>query len=108
MAADDKVAVEVAYELPDEQILLALELPAGSTVADAVAASGIVERFPEIDPAAAKLGVFGKHVTRDRVLRSGDRVEIYRPLLADPKERRRKRAAKGQTMRDEASGEEGP
>ncbi len=107
MASADPVAVEVAYALPHEQVLIALELPADSTIAHALAASRICERFPELELESAKVGVFGKHAGHDRVLRTGDRVEIYRPLLADPKERRRKRAAEGRTMRDEAGEEPG-
>ena len=101
MAADETIGIEVAYALPEEQALVALEVPAGTTAVEAVALARMPERFPEIDVANAKLGVFGKHVTHDRVLRAGERVEIYRPLLADPKERRRKRAAQGKTMRDD-------
>jgi hypothetical protein len=88
------IRVEVVYALPERQALLAAELPAGSTVAAAIEASGVREQFPgmEIDPAS--VGIFSRKVTLDRVLQDGDRVEIYRPLKADPKEARRQRAAR--------------
>lgn len=84
--------VEVVYARPDDQRLVALELPAGSRAIDAVRASGLAEAFPEIDPATAPLGVFGRACPHGRVLRPGDRVEIHRPLQVDPKEARRLRA----------------
>jgi putative ubiquitin-RnfH superfamily antitoxin RatB of RatAB toxin-antitoxin module len=95
MAADEKAAliwVEVAYALPERQKLLRLEVPAGATVAEAIEISGIRNDFEglEIDPAA--VGIFSRKVPMDRMLREGDRVEIYRPLIADPKEARRRRA----------------
>src|SRR5690606_27056208 len=80
------------------QVLVALTVPAGTTAGEAVRRAGMQERFPELDVAKAKIGVFGRLCSSDRVLAAGDRVEIYRPLLADPKEVRRKRAAKGETM----------
>lgn len=86
------IRVEVAYARPDEQLILPLEVPAGTTAEDAVRRSGIMEHFPEIDLATQKLGVFSRPVPRDHVLRPGDRVEIYRPLQVDPKEMRRSRA----------------
>jgi putative ubiquitin-RnfH superfamily antitoxin RatB of RatAB toxin-antitoxin module len=91
--AKPTIRVEVAYALPERQALLAVELPAGSTVAEAIEASGVREQFPgmEIDPRA--VGIFSRKVNLDRVLQDGDRVEIYRPLQADPKEARRQRAA---------------
>ncbi|HSD59677.1 MAG TPA: RnfH family protein [Burkholderiales bacterium] len=93
------IIVEVVYALPDAQTLLALAVPAGSTASDAVRLSGILEKHPEIVLATAKLGVFGKHVKADAPLRDRDRVEIYRPLVADPKEVRRRRATEGKTMK---------
>lgn len=89
--------IEVAYALPDRQELIELELEAGATVADAVRASGLVERYPGIDPERGPFGVFARRCGPDRVLRPGDRVEIYRPLKVDPKEARRQRARKRQT-----------
>ena len=82
-----KVTVEVVFAAPERQVLARVELPAGSTVEDAVSASGLGETR------GARLGVYGKAVPAGTVLRDGDRVEIYRPLRADPKELRRRRAA---------------
>ena len=86
--------IEVAYAREDTQIIIPLEVERGTTVEQAVRISGILEQFPEIDLASNKLGVFGKISKADTVLREKDRVEIYRPLIADPKESRRKRAEK--------------
>lgn len=93
------IHVEVAYALPQVQTLLALEVPAGTTAREAVRLSGILEKHPEIDLEHAKLGIFGKHIKPELALRDGDRVEIYRPLIADPKEVRRQRAAEGKVMK---------
>ena len=90
---DASLAVEVAYALPREQTLLKVVLPRGSTIQDAIEHSGIARQHPEIDRETCKVGVFGKRRTHDALLRDGDRVEIYRPLIADPKETRRSRAA---------------
>ncbi len=84
--------VQVCLALPADSILQDLYLPAGATLLQAVEASGVLQRFPQIDPETAKFGIFGKLRPADTVLREGDRVEIYRPLLADPKESRRRRA----------------
>lgn len=97
--ADKRIAVEVAYVGEHEQALLAVEADAGLTAREAVERSGILRRFPEIDLGTNKLGIFGKLAKPDQVLESGDRVEIYRPLIADPKEARKKRAAEGKVLR---------
>ena len=94
MANRQKFQVEVAYARPDVQVIIPLEVEAGTTLAEAIHVSGILEQFPEIDLAKNKVGIFGKLAKPDTVLREKDRVEIYRPLIADPKESRRKRAAK--------------
>ena len=88
--------VEVAYALPHEQKIISLQVEDDCTVQQAVVRSGIVELFPEIDPAATPMGIFGKGVKdpATTVLKAGERVEIYRPLIADPKEVRARRAAK--------------
>ena len=86
--------IEVAYAKPSEQVILTLDIADGSTMEAAIIASGILQRFPEIDLANNKVGIFGRLFKLDQVLRAGDRVEIYRPLLVDPKEMRRTRAAK--------------
>ncbi|MDD2685827.1 MAG: RnfH family protein [Gallionella sp.] len=95
----EKINIEVVYALPTEQTLLYLELPAGVTVAEAIQSSGVLQKHPEIDLDKNKLGIFGKLTKADAVLRDKDRVEIYRPLLADPKEVRRKRAEEGKVMK---------
>lgn len=99
MASVDALQVEVAYALPDEQHIFALEVPPGTTAGQAIERSGVLERFPDIDLAAQKIGIFGKLNKPDYVLRPGDRVEIYRPLIADPKEVRKQRAAEGKRMK---------
>ncbi|SMF95749.1 hypothetical protein SAMN02949497_3123 [Methylomagnum ishizawai] len=86
--------IEVAYAKPDHQLILGLELPAGATAEQAIRASGMLARFPEIDLAVNAVGIFGKTCALDQALKPGDRVEIYRPLPADPKEARRGRAVK--------------
>jgi putative ubiquitin-RnfH superfamily antitoxin RatB of RatAB toxin-antitoxin module len=87
--------VEVVYAGPAGQAIVELDVPAGTTAVQAARASGLAERFPEIDLARQLLGVFGERVKPERVLEEGERVEIYRPLIADPKEARRKRARTG-------------
>ncbi len=89
------IAVEVAYARPDVQVILPVQVPRGATVADALHESRIGERFPEIDLEQSKVGIFGKLTRMDTELQPRDRVEIYRPLIADPKEVRRQRAAQG-------------
>ena len=85
--------VEVAYALPSRQWVIAVEVPEGATVADAIERSGIREAVPGIEIRDRAVGVFYQPCALDRVLKAGDRVEIYRPLLIDPKETRRRRAA---------------
>ena len=99
MANAETIAVEVAHARPQEQVILRLEVPAGSTLRQAVEQSGILERFPDIDPDTMKAGIFGKLKKSDQVLQTGDRVEIYRPLIADPKQVRKQRAAAGKQMK---------
>jgi len=101
MADFDLITVEVAYALPHQQKIIALLVEPGTTALAAAERSGIVKIFPEIDLANAKMGIFGQTLgtkglgaARDHILQSGDRVEIYRPLTADPKDARRKRAEK--------------
>jgi len=98
MAVEGEITVEVCYARADVQAVAAVKVAAGSTVVEAVRRSGLLQRFPEIDLKANIVGVFGKKVTLDRRLSDGERVEIYRPLNADPKEVRRKRAAQGKTL----------
>jgi putative ubiquitin-RnfH superfamily antitoxin RatB of RatAB toxin-antitoxin module len=84
--------VEVVYALREEQVLVALELPEGATVRQAVEKSWLLRRFPDIDPVRARVGIFGRVTADDARLEDGDRVEIYRPLAVDPKDARRDRA----------------
>lgn len=86
--------VQVCYATPERQILLDLSVPKGSSLQDAIVRSGILTQVPEIDLGASRVGIYGKLKTPDTVLREHDRVEIYRLLMADPKESRRKRAEK--------------
>ena len=93
--AEALIDVEVAYATPEQQMIVALKMPEGTTVEQAINVSGLLDRFPEIDAADIKVGIFGNVCKLDQQLRQGDRVEIYRPLIHDPKEARRQRAAKG-------------
>jgi len=86
------IEIEVVYALPDVQTVIVLQVPAGSNVDDALTRSRIGDRYPQIDWNAAAIGIFGKRVTRATLLKPHDRVEIYRPLSADPKQARRSRA----------------
>jgi len=97
--SDVKIKIELVYALPAEQFLLQSEVPAGTTIAEAVRISGLLDKHPEIDLEKGKFGIFGKLSKTDTVLREKDRVEIYRPLIADPKEVRRKRAEEGKVMK---------
>jgi hypothetical protein len=92
--APERIRVEVAYVEPGRQFLRAVDVAAGATVAEAIAASGVGAAFPHLDVANGKVGIFSRPATHDRVLRDGDRVEIYRPLIVDPKAARRRRAEK--------------
>jgi putative ubiquitin-RnfH superfamily antitoxin RatB of RatAB toxin-antitoxin module len=96
---NDRINIEAVYALPHEQVLLKFQVPQGSTIAEALKHSGIIEKFPDIDLAKGKFGIFGKLSKVDTVLREKDRIEIYRPLIADPKEVRRKRAEEGKVMK---------
>ena len=116
MAAGDKdsatqavvIGVEVVYGLPQRQKLIALEVPEGCTALEAVERCGIVDAFPEIDTKTAKMGIFSKPIAdpASHALRHGDRVEIYRPLLIDPKEMRRRRAEEAKARRETHGGDQ--
>lgn len=95
----DLISIEVVYALPQKQEMFAVKLPEGATVREAVEACGVLQKYPEIDLAKNKLGVFAKLTKPDAPLRNRDRVEIYRPLIADPKEVRKQRAAEGKIMK---------
>ena len=89
------IDLEVAYANPEQQVIVVLEMQEGVTVEQAIQASGLLNRFPEIDATDLKVGIFGSVCKLDQPLRQADRVEIYRPLIHDPKEARRQRAVKG-------------
>ena len=95
----ETIHVEVVYARPDRQEVASLTLPAGSTAGQAIEASGLLARYPEIDLTKNKLGIYAKLDKADTALRDRDRVEIYRPLIADPKEVRKQRAAEGKVMK---------
>lgn len=95
----ETIHVEVIYALPARQELVKLKLPVGATLQQAVEASGLMQKYPEINLGTGKFGIFSKLSKADAVLREKDRVEIYRPLLADPKEVRKQRAAEGKVMK---------
>ncbi len=92
--------VEVVYAMPLKQDVISLEVAVGATVGEALAASGMLARHPDIDVRVERLGVWGRPATLDTLLREGDRVEIYRPLQVDPKEVRRRRAARKRVIGD--------
>ncbi len=94
-----EIIVEVAYALPNQQVILPVKVPKGTNAETAIMQSGVLTKFPEIDLSVNKIGVFGKLSKLDAELRHLDRVEIYRPLIADPKEVRRQRAAEGKVMK---------
>jgi len=103
MSADlPSVSVEVVFAIPERQVLLALDVPQGSSVAEVIDLSGIAGRFPDAALESLPVGIWGRVVARSRTVKDGDRVEIYRPLAQDPKRIRRELAMSGRTMRDGA------
>lgn len=104
----EEISVEVVYALPHKQVVFSLKVKPGALLSEAVERSGILRDFPEIDLTTAKVGVFSKLAKLDTVLRDKDRIEIYRPLIADPKEIRKKRAAEGKGEKAEADEAEAP
>lgn len=99
MSTNDHITVEVAYALPHQQLIIPVQVAPETTAEEAINASGIMAKFPEIDLAKNNIGVFGVRAKLDKPLRHLDRVEIYRPLIADPKEVRKQRAADGKAMK---------
>jgi len=87
------LSIEVAYALPERQVLITVHMPPGSSAAAAITASGVLAMFPEIDLALNRIGIFSQPCSPEQLLADGDRVEIYRPLLADPKDARRQKVA---------------
>lgn len=98
----DTIKIEVVFALPDDQALVSVDVDAGATVADVITRSGIREDFPEENIDALQVGLWGRVVDRDCRVKDGDRVEIYRPLLRDPRDARRELAQSGLTMRGAA------
>lgn len=97
MPGAERITVDVVYALVAKQYRIRVDLPAGSTLRQAIEASGMPGCLPAIDLEVNKVGIFGALRRPDDLLSDGDRVEIYRPLVADPKEARRRRAAKRRT-----------
>ena len=93
------INIEVAYAEPEKQLIMPVNVDAGTTVGGAIVQSGIMVKFPDLDIENSKVGIFGKVTPMTTVLQEGDRVEIYRPLIADPKEVRRKRAEEGKVTK---------
>lgn len=93
-AANDRMTVEVAFALPERQALLTLSVSTNATVEQIIRQSGILQQFPQIDLLTQKVGVWSRPVKLDDQVSEGDRIEIYRPLIADPKDLRRRRAEK--------------
>ena len=104
----EMINVEVCYALADKQALVSVKLPQGATLQQALEASGLLVKHPEIDLKKNKFGVFAKLSKLDSILRDRDRVEIYRPLIADPKEVRKQRAAEGKVMKKGAGDTDAP
>jgi len=107
---EQNINIEVAFAAPDKQLIVALSVPKGTLASDVVALSGIAEEFKGHDVLNAKIGLFGKTLSGaeapDRYqVREGDRIEIYRPLISDPKEVRRRRAAEAAARQTEEKGD---
>lgn len=94
MAEGGDLQVVVSYALPQQEFIRPLRVAPGTTIGQAIEQSGVLSSFPDINLVTQPVGIYGKKKTLDTVLRALDRVEIYRPLVADPKDSRRKRAAK--------------
>ncbi|BAN35785.1 protein rnfH [Sulfuricella denitrificans skB26] len=88
--------ISVAYASPTRQAWLSVEVPDGATISDAIARSGVLQQFPEIDLEQQKVGIFGKLTKLDAALADGDRIEIYRPITCDPKMVKRKAKTEGE------------
>jgi len=97
--AEETITVEVAYALRERQAIISLQVAPNTTVEQAILQSGILEMFSDIDLSKSKVGIFSRLCKLDQTLRGGDRIEIYRGLIADPKEVRKKRAAEGKAMK---------
>lgn len=100
------IQIEVVYGTPEQQLILVIDVPAETCVEDAIKASDIIQHFPEIDLSINKVGVWNRTCKLTDTLKNGDRIEVYRPLIADPKEVRRQRAerAKEEGRADKVTG----
>lgn len=101
----ERLSVEVACAEAERQTVVSLHVPAGCTAGEALDRSGIFDRHPALDAATCRIGIFGREVGRDHVLTDGDRVEVLRPLAEDPKDRRRRLARQGRSMRARSAGD---
>jgi uncharacterized protein len=99
LTTEQNIMVEVAYALPEKQLIIPVQVSPNTTAEGAIQASGILQKFPEINLSTQQMGIFGKLIRPDTPLRNLDRVEIYRPLIADPKEVRKQRAANEKVMK---------
>jgi len=95
----NEILIEVAYALPKKQLIIPIKVKTGTTAEEAIKTSGIIKKFPEIDLKVNQIGIFGKLTQLDHIMRERARIEIYRPLIADPTEIRRQRAAEGKVMK---------
>lgn len=93
-SGESMIHIEVAYATAEKQVLLSLSVPKGCTVAEGIERSAIMDEFPNVEMDTKNVGIFSRKVPLDHVLQEGDRIEIYRPLIVDPKEERRQRAMK--------------
>ncbi len=100
---NEMIHVEVVYALPTEQVVFKLAVKADQTVEEIIRQSGVLERYSDIDLTVNKVGVFSRNIKLDATIRDKDRIEIYRPLLADPKEIRRKRAEQAKKKQERNS-----
>jgi len=105
MNTENQIFIEIAYATPENQIILEQEIEYGINSREAVQQSEINLYFPSLDKDSCELGIFGKAIRDDYILANGDRIEIYRDLIADPKEVRKRRAAEGKRMK-KGGGEE--
>jgi putative ubiquitin-RnfH superfamily antitoxin RatB of RatAB toxin-antitoxin module len=95
----DNITVEITYALPEQQTLLTFTIPDNSTIKDGIVQSGILQKHPELNVDDMLVGIFGKKAPMEQTLRDKDRIEIYRPLIADPKEVRKRKAAEGKQLK---------
>ena len=99
MVDEKHITVEIAYALPEQQLIITIQIPERSSIENAIQTSGILQRFPEIDLNMNKVGIFGKLAKLETSLRDMDRIEIYRPLIVDPKAVRRNRAENAKALK---------